>query len=549
MMKKYFNTAKFVLVFFLFTINTIDAHIYIRVNQLGYLPDDPKTAIIFSKSNLDGREFVVKNLDGKISERGLIKSSSGEYGKFNYIHKIDFSPLRQIDTYYIQIADYKSPKFRIGSNIYNPVVDSLITFFKIQRCGYTSPLGHGICHIADATSLIENGREINTRLDVTGGWHDAGDYTKFFNTTAFTTYLMLFAYEFDPIKFGFDNNKNNVPDILEEAKIGLDWLIRASYNSKFVTQVQNEEDQNVGWRMPEDDPLQFNRPAFIGIGKNLIGIYVATLSLAHRIWKETLRYEQFANKCLTLAENYYSLRNTVKNIADEGTDAYVDNSYEGKMALGAIELFLSTNRLSLLAESKVYADSAKSDYWWSWGDINSLAHYKLARFDKKYIDYLKSNLEHFVEESNSSILDVGVKFSWGSNNAILGIVLQNILYERVSNDRTYNSLAIAQRDFILGRNPWGVSFISKIGETYTKNFHHQVAYFNGGQLTGALSAGPIPRKLLGEYSIKFENLDRFFEFQTEDIVYLDDRMDYISNEPTISSNATALFVFGFFSRR
>ena len=548
-MKKLIGKTRLILVFFLLTVIVLDAQVYIRANQIGYLPNDSKTAVILSKINLEGREFVVKNLNGKISDRGLIKSSSGEYGQFNFTYKIDFSTIRQVDSYYIQVADYKSTKFKIAENLYNSVVDSLITFYRIQRCGYTSPIGHDICHIADATSIIENGIEINKRIDLTGGWHDAGDYTKFLNTTAFTTYLMLFAYEFDPIKFGFDNNNNNVPDILEEAKIGLDWLIRASYNSKFVTQVQNEEDQNVGWRMPEDDPLQFNRPAFIGIGKNLIGIYVATLSLAHRIWKENLRYDQFADKCLTLAENYYSIRHKVKDIANEGTGAYVDKSYEGKMALGSIELFLSTNRNSLLNEAMTYADSARSDYWWSWGDINALAHYKLSFFDKKYVNYLKDNLEHFSETSSNSPFEMGVEVSWGSNNALLGIVLQNILYEKVSNDRSFNALAIIQRDFILGRNPWGVVFISKFGETYTKNFHHQIAFFNGGQLTGALSAGPIPRELLGEYSIKFEKLDRFYEFQTEDIVYIDDRMDYISNEPTISSNATALFVFGFFSNR
>ena len=367
-------------------IGSVEAQVYIRVNQLGYLPNDQKTAVIISEKDLLGREFVVKNTQGKIAERGLISDSRAQYGNYKYIYIIDFSPIETCDKYYIQVADYKSPQFNVGNKIYNSLVDSVLAFFKIQRCGYTSPAEHEICHISDVTSIIENGIIHKTIVDLTGGWHDAGDYTKFLNTTAFTTYMLLFAYDFDPIKFGFDNNKNNIPDILEEAKIGLDWLIRSAYNSKFILQVQDEDDQNVGWRLPEDDTLQFDRPGFVGVGKNLIGIYVATLSLAHRIWQETLRYNEFAAKCLTLAENYYSIRNKVPDIAKAGTGAYIDKSYEGKLALGAIELYLSTKRNELLRDAMIYADSAKSDFWWSWGDINSLADYRLASFDKKYID-------------------------------------------------------------------------------------------------------------------------------------------------------------------
>lgn len=537
------------LIFYLLLSISIHSQVYIRLNQLGYLPNDYKSAVLLSNDDLSGQEYFIKSVSGKLLDSGTINNTSGTYGNFNFVYKITFSRLKNPGKYFVEVSSYKSPKFEIGNTQYNSVVDSLLKFFKVQRCGYTSPILHDICHIADATSYVENGIETKKQIDVTGGWHDAGDYTKFLNTTAFSTYMLLFAYDYDPQKFGFDNDKDNIPDILEEAKIGLDWLIRAAYNYKFVTQVQDEDDQSVGWRMPEDDPLQFDRPAFIGNGKNLIGIFVATMSLASKIWKEKLNYNQFANKCLTLAENYYSIRNKVPDIADEGTGVYVDKNYEGKMALGAIELYNVTNIPDLLNDAKIYADSAKADFWWSWGDINALAHYRLIEYDRKYIEFIKQNLEHFLETSKNSVFERGAEVSWGTNHAIMGIVLQNILYESVTGDRTFRSLAIEQRDYILGRNPWGVSFIANFGEVYTKNFHHQVAYFHGGELPGAVAAGPIPKEILSERNIKFEHPDRFARFQNDSFVYIDDRMDYISNEPTISSNATAIFVFGYFSMR
>lgn len=548
-MKKYILRASFILLFFLCGCVIPEAGIYIRINQVGYLPTDEKTAIVIAKEDISKLEYLVYNTNGKIADRGTIGTSKGKYGEFNFSYEINFSNLRSTGSYSIQIGESKSPEFKIGRNIFNQITDSLLTFYKVQRCGYTSPYLHGLCHTADATSLIGNEVQIDKTYDVTGGWHDAGDYTKFLNTTAFATYMMLFSYEFDPVKFGFDHNKNNIPDILEEAKVGLDWLIRASYNNKFITQVQNEKDQDVGWRLPEDDPLQFDRPAFVGIGKNLIGIYVATMSLASRIWRDVVKYDEFADQCLKLAENYYSLRDAVPDIATSGTGVYVDQNYEGKMALGAVELFSTTGRNNVLDEAVTYADAAQSDYWWSWGDINILAHYKLSKYDNKYIEFLKNNLVHFSQTADSTIFGRGVEVSWGTNHAILGVTLQNILYSKISNDRSFNSLAIKQRDYILGRNPWGVSFISGFGETRTENFHHQVAYFNNGKLPGALAAGPIPKSILNDYEIEFEKRDRFAKFQTKEVVYIDDRMDYISNEPTISSNATAIFVMGYFSSR
>ena len=63
----------------------------------------------------------------------------------------------------------------------------------------------------------------------------------------------------------------------------MDWLLRTNIDSKkFVTQVQDLRDHDVGWRMPEDDELQYDRPAFIGSGKNIIGIYAATMALASK---------------------------------------------------------------------------------------------------------------------------------------------------------------------------------------------------------------------------------------------------------------------------
>lgn len=527
-----------------------ESEIFVRFNQLGFTPNDIKTAVVLSTSNMEGRAISI--IDAK-SEKKVISilfgMNQGAYGNFPFTYLIDFSQIKNAGDYYFQYAKQKTFSFKIGENVFNGVVDSLLQFFRVQRCGYTNPFLHKVCHISDATSIIDGKQTIAKTIDVTGGWHDAGDYVKFLNTTAFSTYLLLFSYDFDPGKFGFDNDKNGIPDILEEAKVGLDWMLRCYYDkNKLVTQVQNLRDHDVGWRSPEDDPLGFDRPAFVGMGKNLIGIYSATMALASRIWRDKLKYPEFSNQCISAAENIYSIRNKVANVDSSGSGEYLDSKFEGKLALGAVELYMTTLKSSYLNDASTYADSAGSDYWWSWGNINSLADYRLAKFIPRFSGFIKKNLDEFNKNKNNNLFGKGTALSWGTNVTLLGITLQNILYKRLTNDNNFDSVAVFQRDFILGRNPWGVSFISNIGKNFTINFHHQIAKIKG-RLPGGFVAGPAAKEFVNKFKIDFEKADKYAKFQTDESYYRDDRMDYITNEPTISGNATAIFVFGNLSSR
>jgi hypothetical protein len=526
-----------------------EPEIFIRFNQLGFLPADIKSAVVLSNSKLEGKQFSIKNTRGS---DGIYTNSFGinlgAYGSFSYSYKIDFSKIRTSGEYYFQFGQQKSNTFKISDNVYSGIADSLLEFFKVQRCGYTNPFLHEVCHISDAAQLLDGKRTIDMKVDVTGGWHDAGDYVKILNTTAFSTYMLLFSYDFDSSKFSVDKNRNSVPDILEEAKVGLDWMLRAYYDkNKLITQVQDLRDHDVGWRLPEKDAVGFDRPAYVGIGKNLIGIYSATMALAYRIWNNKLNYPEFANQCLTAAQNLYSLYRLVPDVDTSGSGVYLDKTYEGKMALGAVELYLSTNKSGYLSDATVFADSAKADYWWSWGNINSLAHFRLGTLFPKYAEYILKNLEEFNRKKNDNLFGKGVSLSWGTNVTLLGITLQNILYKKLSNDSRFDSVSVFARDYILGRNQWGISFINNVGKVTTKNFHHQVAYFKG-RLPGGFSAGPATREFVEKSKIPFEKPDRLARFQTDDSYYRDDRNDYITNEPTITGNATAIFVFGIMAK-
>lgn len=139
--------------------------------------------------------------------------------------------------------------------------------------------------------------QILLQFDLTGGWHDAGDYIKFLYTTAFTTYILLFSYEFDPNKFSFDLNNDSVPDVLQEARVGIDFLLRNYFSEDaFITQVQDDRDHKLGWRMPENHTLTINRLALVKMNKSQIRIYSAALAIASRIWRQRFLDITFAEK-------------------------------------------------------------------------------------------------------------------------------------------------------------------------------------------------------------------------------------------------------------
>lgn len=525
------------------------SEVFIRVSQVGFAKNDIKLAVILSTIKLDKNTFQIINSESKkIVFKDKIGLDKGEFGNFKHTYEIDFSKFKKEGSYIIEVESFSSYKFEIRENLFAPIVKELMKFFPVQRCGFTNPSEHEVCHIADATSLIDGSKTLNETIDVTGGWHDAGDYVKFLNTTAVTTYTLLFAYELDNNKFGFDYNKNNVPDILEEAKVGLDWMLRAQTNdNRFITQVQNLQDHDVGWRLPENDSLKFNRPAYIGISKNLIGIYSATMALASRIWSGNLNHSEFSEKCLEAAEKYYSIKDDVEDLDSSGTGQYFDKLFEGKLALGAIELYESTKKQKYLTDAKKYGIESGAEHWWSYGNISTFAHFKLIKYYPSFISLIEQSLMHFDSNRKSKLFGETVILGWGSNVTQIGTAIQAILYGEIVKKNRYDSLSISVRDYLLGKNQWGVSFISSIGTNYSKNFHHQISDIKKIELPGGFAAGPTSKNSLESYNLPFTKMDSYSRFQTEFAYYRDDKSDYVSNEPTIIGNAMAILLYGYFS--
>jgi hypothetical protein len=253
------------------------ANTFIRVNQVGYLTTDTKIAIAFSKTQLQGN-FVLRDASNRVVFRGPLKfvrpPSWG--GMFPHYYELDFSSYQQPGREVLQLEEsgVTSREFSIGP--YAPYQEDLLLFMRQQRCGY-NPYLDMVCHMRDGRTVyapIPDG----SFLDVSGGWHDAGDQLKYLITASNATARMLLSYELARHKFSDTVDalgrpgSNGIADVLDEAKWGLDWIHKLHpAPDQLFHQVGDDRDHR-GFKLPDQDIADYGwgsnsyRPVYFANG-------------------------------------------------------------------------------------------------------------------------------------------------------------------------------------------------------------------------------------------------------------------------------------------
>src|SRR5262249_16906138 len=152
-------------------------------NQVGYLPGDPKRAVIPASGPLSTVAFTV--IDDAVAPQVRYAGKLVKHGKsapknalYSVYYFADFDGLQQPGRYRLRLADGRiSEPFSIGNDVYNQLLPLLLQYFETQTCGDHRSAAHGPCHLDDG--IIAAGPRKGQHIDVTGGWHDAGDYLKF----------------------------------------------------------------------------------------------------------------------------------------------------------------------------------------------------------------------------------------------------------------------------------------------------------------------------------------------------------------------------------
>jgi endoglucanase len=139
---------------------------------------------------------------------------------------------------------------------------------------------------------------------------------------------------------------------------------------------------------------------------------------------------------------------------------------------------------------------------------------------------------------------VGTPLVWCSTNDVTALATQAMLYEQMTGDATYRALAAEARDWLFGRNPWGVSFVIGVpeGGRAASKPHHLFYKLQGHVPVGGVVDGPVSKET--NDSLKFEPFgdDDLARFQSDVAVYHDLFADFSTNEPIIDGTVSLLLL-------
>ncbi len=254
----------------------------IRYNQLGYTTQSPKVLVLGSKQpHFKLKHYkLIDAATGKVvlQKMQTTEKDYGAYGPFLHSYRIHISAIKTKGIYQLLVNDsIRSGIIRIGDEVYNGTADFCLRYMRQQRSGF-NPFLKDSCHTHDGYSIYGEAAGIpdGTHFDAVGGWHDASDYLQYTTTSANAAYHLLMAYRDNPHAFGDTKQanglegKNGIPDVLDEAKWGLDWLLKMHPAPHIMfAQIADDRD-HISMRMPGLDSQYgkgFERPLYFLTGE------------------------------------------------------------------------------------------------------------------------------------------------------------------------------------------------------------------------------------------------------------------------------------------
>jgi hypothetical protein len=560
---------------------------WIRVNQLGYSTSQSKVAVLGSKSLITINKFeLVDNSSKKVVFSGAPGRSFGAYGPFKDTYRLNFTSFRKKGKYFIRTGKTESPQFEISNNVYDSAADFCLRYMRQQRSGF-NPFLKDSCHTYDGYTLYAPVPD-STHIDVVGGWHDASDYLQYSTTSANATYHLLAAYRDFPKKFTDTKNasglegRNNIPDVMDEAKWGLDWLLKMHPKPGWIFNQLADDRDHSGMRLPKLDSAfgkGYERPVYFCNGKpqmrqkfmnnttgaaSTAGKFAAAFALGSTMFDKINNgyARKLFEKSGTALQIGFEMPGAAQTASVKSPYIYAEDNWKDDMELGTIAVYNASKNKSdksLIDSSFKMASDEPLTPWlgadtakhYQWYPFINVGHYELAKTLKdnrkdSVIAFYKRGIEKVWTKAKNNAFYRAVPFIWCSNNLTVSFATQCYWYRKLSGDNTYIELERACFDWILGCNPWGTSMVYGLpGNADTpvdphSSFTH-VAHF---PIDGGLVDGPVYtsifKSLLG---LALADEDEYAPFQSELAVYHDDVGDYSTNEPTMDGTASLIYLF------
>lgn len=512
----------------------------VRINQLGYMPGAAKLATLVTQST-EPLAWSVQQA-GKVAADGTTEVLGKDADSGDSVHLIDFTELRsQGEDFVLKVGEAQSSPFKISNDIYAKLKYDALHYFYHNRSGieiampyageaqWARPAGH----LSDKSVPCASDAGCSYSLDVSKGWYDAGDHGKYVVNGGISLWTMLNQYErfklrgnltpFDDGKLNIPENKNKVPDILDEARWQMEFMLGMQVpKGQPHAGMAHHKMHDQAWTalgLPPHEAEKIMkrhlRPVSTAATLNL----AATSAQAARLFKS---YDAaFAQRCLEAAERAWLAAKKEPAIFADPNDGqagggpYDDKNVSDDFYWAAAELFITTQK-------PVYGQEVKSSPFFTnfpsktgdlpgsmtWADTAALGSLSLGlvpgvlpvaeqkKVQATIVSVADQYLELIAQQGYRLPFAAGKEgYPWGSNSFIINnAIILAYAYDFNGADKYLEGVLISL-DYLLGRNALGQSYVTGYGSNPLRNPHHRFwakqadARFPAAP-PGALSGGP-----------------------------------------------------------
>ena len=541
----------------------------IKLDQVGYPADAPKVALVASPAKTPAKTFEIKrSSDGKVVLHGDLSPAATDPLSGDTIQAADFSQLRQEGTYYLQVPGVgKSWTFAVGANVFERTWYLAMRGFYGQRCGTAVDLGpdfpgysHPACHLHGEFHPSSGARGPRDNI---GGWHDAGDYGRYMVNSGIASGTLLWAWEIygprlKPIHLKIPETGNGTPDILNEVRWNLEWMLKMQDSDGGAWHKQTST-HFPGFNAPDKDTLPSE---VIGTGSAPYKSTCATADLAAvaaiaaRVYKPfdaafAARALDAARRAWKWTEQYPNV--TFRNPPGISTGEYGDSNCSDERLWASAELWRTTGEtayhqffLSNYAAYLPILDSPAAEGWSMLAPM-ALSTYALsqrkdadAKAQAAIRDRLLTAARTIVSATAANPYHVSLKpkdFVWGSNGIAAQYGMDLMIANAIAPNPAFVNTARDDLHYLLGRNTFSLSWVTQVGEHSVLHPHHRPSGSGEqpGPWPGLLSGGPNAGR-------QDPVLAAFPSGLPPEKYYADQTASYASNEIAINWQATLVFL-------
>ena len=526
-------------------VSQIENTIYL--NQLGYLPDGYKSAVVIGSSET----FSIVEVESQtVVHKGSLGDPQYWEASGETVRQANFSDFTQPGSYRLQVGESRSHTFDINRNVYTGVSTASVKAFYFHRAGialdekyageYARTAGHPDIEVGIHASAASASRPEGTMISSPKGWYDAGDYGKYIVNSAITVSTMMSLFEHYPEKTAslttnIPESGDGTPDLLDEIRWNLDWMLT----------MQDPEDGGVyhklttksfpGMIMPEMD----TDSRWVVMKTTAATLdFAASMAQASRVYKP---YDlEFSETCLAAARKAWEWAQEHMDVYYKQPEDISTGAYDQSGKPFNDEKYWAATELSITTGENYEAPIPTPLIVPEWRDGATLSAMDLLNYqpDDEVRQAFMVLAESLLSEQMRSAYDVSNDaFRWGSSSDFLNQAMVLIYAHKITGDKAYKDAAQSTFDWVLGKNPNGYSFVTGFGEKTPMHIHHRPSEADDviEPIPGWVSGGPNPGN-------KEDCGEDAYQSPYPAKAFIDELCSYATNEIAINWNGVFVYV-------